>query len=300
MSKPVTLEGYSEQVTRDCERVLVTLLRNLGPHRESLVLIGGLTPRYLVLERPPIVPQHAGTLDIDVVIDLVVLEDADAYRTLEENLKKIGFERGENDKGQKVNWRWKVRMDDGATIVLELLADHPDLRGGRAQPIPDEGQISALNIPHSSIVFDLYDTAHVTAELLGSNGLATETIKHANIVSFTCLKAIAYNNDRQERKDAHDLVYCLEHVPQGLTEVAAMFQNGLNGKHRDVLFHSLTLLRSRFATDANAEGYLKDGPVSVAKFELGEDDDTREARALRQREAANVIESLLNGIDTKE
>ena len=299
MSKPVTLEGYSEQVTRDCERVLVTLLRNLGPHRESLVLIGGLTPRYLVLERPPIVPQHAGTLDIDVVIDLVVLEDADAYRTLEENLKKIGFERGENDKGQKVNWRWKVRMDDGATIVLELLADHPDLRGGRAQPIPDEGQISALNIPHSSIVFDLYDTAHVTAELLGSNGLATETIKHANIVSFTCLKAIAYN-DRQERKDAHDLVYCLEHVPQALTEVAAMFQNGLNGKHRDVLFHSLTLLRSRFATDANAEGYLKDGPVSVAKFELGEDDDTREARALRQREAANVIESLLNGIDTKE
>ncbi len=299
MSKPLTLEGYSEQVTRDCERVLVTLLRNLGPHRESLVLIGGLTPRYLVPERPPIVPQHAGTLDIDVVIDLVVLEDTDAYRTLEENLKKIGFERGENDKGQKVNWRWKVRMDDGATIVLELLADHPDLRGGRAQPIPYEGQISALNIPHSSIVFDLYDTAQVTAELLGSNGLATETIKHANIVSFTCLKAIAYN-DRQERKDAHDLVYCLEHVPQTLTEVAAMFQNGLNGKHRDVLFHSLTLLRSRFATDANAEGYLKDGPVSVAKFELGELEDTREARALRQREVANVIESLLNGIDTKE
>jgi hypothetical protein len=233
------------------------------------------------------------------VIDLVVLEDTDAYRTLEENLKKIGFERGENDKGQKVNWRWKVRMDAGTTIILELLADHPDLRGGRAQPIPNEGQISALNIPHCSIVFDLYDTAQVTAELLGSNGLATETIKHANIVSFTGLKAIAYN-DRQERKDAHDLVYCLEHVPQTLTEVAAMFQNGLNGKHRDVLFHSLTLLRSRFATDANAEGYLKDGPVSVAKFELGEDDDTREARALRQREAANVIESLLNGIDTKE
>lgn len=36
MSKPLTLEGYSEQVTRDCERVLVTLLRNLGPHRSPL------------------------------------------------------------------------------------------------------------------------------------------------------------------------------------------------------------------------------------------------------------------------
>src|ERR1022692_4403336 len=99
MSKPLTLDGYSEPVTRDCERVLVTLLRNLGPHRDSRVLIGGLTPRYLVPERPPIVPQHAGTLDIDVVIALVVLEDVEAYRTLEDNLNKIGFERAENDKG---------------------------------------------------------------------------------------------------------------------------------------------------------------------------------------------------------
>jgi hypothetical protein len=141
-----------------------------------------------------VVPPHAGTLDIDVVIDLVILEDAEAYRTLEENLKKIGFERGDNDKGQKVNWRWKVRMEDGATIVLELLADNPSMQGGRVQAIPKEGQISALNVPHSSIVFDNYDTVRVTAELLGENGVATETIKHANIVSFTCLKAIAYND----------------------------------------------------------------------------------------------------------
>jgi hypothetical protein len=147
MPKPTTLEGYSEQVTRDCERVLVTLLRNLGPHKESVVLVGGLTPRYLVAERPPVVPQHAGTLDIDVVIDLVILEDTEAYRTLEDNLKKIGFERSENDKGQKVNWRWKVRIVDGTTIVLELLADLPGMRGGRAQPIPDEGRISASWTP---------------------------------------------------------------------------------------------------------------------------------------------------------
>lgn len=51
MSKPGTITGYSEQVTLDCERVLVTLLRNLGPHRKSFVLVGGLTPRYCA--RPP-------------------------------------------------------------------------------------------------------------------------------------------------------------------------------------------------------------------------------------------------------
>lgn len=29
MAKPATLDGYSDQYTRDCERVLVTLLRGL-------------------------------------------------------------------------------------------------------------------------------------------------------------------------------------------------------------------------------------------------------------------------------
>ena len=49
---------------------------------------------------------------------------------------------------------------------------------------------------------------------------------------------------------------------------------------------SLSILRSRFTNDEKTEGYRKDGPVSVAKFELGEGDELhqRKARALRQRQ----------------
>ena len=50
MAKPATLDGYSDQYTLDCERVLVTLLRGLGPWKDSVYLVGGLTPRYLALE----------------------------------------------------------------------------------------------------------------------------------------------------------------------------------------------------------------------------------------------------------
>jgi hypothetical protein len=48
-----------------------------------------------------------------------------------------------------------------------------------------------------------------------------------------------------------------------------------------VIQASLEILRTRFAQDEKTEGYRKDGPVSVAKFELGEGDepDQREARA---------------------
>jgi hypothetical protein len=41
MAKPATFDGYSDQYTVDCERVLVTLLRGLGPWKESVYLIGG-------------------------------------------------------------------------------------------------------------------------------------------------------------------------------------------------------------------------------------------------------------------
>jgi hypothetical protein len=209
MAKPATLDGYSDQYTLDCERVLVTLLRGLGPWKDSIYLVGGLTPRYLVPARPPTVPAHAGTMDVDIVIDL-------------------------------------------------------------------------------------HQVAEIQAELLGGNGLANERIKHANLVSFTCLKALAYDQ-RFERKDAHDLVYCIEHAPEGIEVAAEAFRQQLEGKHRDVVTASLAILRKRFAGEAAAEGYRKDGPVSVAKFEIGESDEAaqREARTLRQREVTDLIERLL-------
>jgi len=70
MTKPASADGYCGHYTADCERRLVTLLRGLGPWKTSVYLIGGLTPRYLVPASPPTVPAHAGTLDVDIVIDL--------------------------------------------------------------------------------------------------------------------------------------------------------------------------------------------------------------------------------------
>ncbi len=214
MAKPATLDGYSDQYTLDCERVLVTLLRGLGPWKDSVYLVGGLTPRYLVAARPPAVPAHAGTLDVDIVIDLQILADTEAYHTLEDNLKKMGFERAENENGREalvaLADSHRTRCADGAGAARR----RTDIAGGKVQPLPTDGTISALNIPHSSIVFDLHQVTEIQAELLGDNGVATEKIKHANLVSFTCLKSFAFDQ-RFERKDAHDLIYCIEHAPEG-------------------------------------------------------------------------------------
>jgi hypothetical protein len=270
-------------------------LRGLGPYKKSIYLIGGLTPRYLIKARPPEVPPHAGTGDVDVVVDLAILADTEAYHTLEDNLKRMGFERWTNDKGVKLSWRWEMKVDAKTTLLLEFLADAPDIAGGRVQPLPTEGTISALNIPHSSIVFDLHGEVEVTAELLGDNGQATETVQYADLVSFTCLKAFAFDQ-RAERKDAHDLVYCLEHADGGPEAAAAEFTAAMATKHRPVVREALDILARRFCDDAKGEGYRKDGPVAATRFEAGDGDDEgdgRERRALRQRQVSDVISRLL-------
>lgn len=243
---------------------------------------------------PAIRAGPCGYHGVDIVIDLQILADTEAYHTLEENFKKMGFERAENKQGQKLSWRWQIRTEHGALMVLELLADAPEIAGGKVQPLPTVGTISALNIPHASIVFDLHQVTEIQAELLGGNGIAIEKIKHANLVSFTCLKAFAFDQ-RNERKDVHDLIYCIEHAPGGLAAVAAAFRTARVGKHGAVIEEALAILHTRFAHDDKADGYRKDGPVSVAKFELGEggESELREARVLRQREVSNVIDRFL-------
>ena len=168
-------------------------------------------------------PAHAGTLDVDIVIDLQILADTAGYRTLEENLRAMGFERSTNERGQRLSWRWQTRTESGALMAVELLADAPEIAGGRVEPLPTKGSISALNIPHSSIVFEMHHVAEIRAELLGGAGYAVELVRHADLVSFTCLKAFAFDQ-RFERKDAHDLVYCIEHAEEGLDGAARMFR----------------------------------------------------------------------------
>ncbi|CAA7615805.1 antitoxin [Magnetospirillum sp. UT-4] len=294
MIKPTTMNGYSSPVTDACERVLVTLLRGLGPYKNSIYLVGGLAPRYLVRARPPTVPPHAGTGDIDVVVDLSILADTEAYSTLEDNLRRMNFERATNEKGQKLSWRWQTKVDERTTLVIEFLADAPDGAAGRLQPLPTEGNISAINIPHSSMVFDLHEDVPVTAELLGGNGLATETVQYADVVSFTCLKAFAFDQ-RAERKDAHDLVYCLEHAEAGIDAIVGQFLNAQATRHRDTIGEALGILARHFCDDETGEGYRKDGPVAVARFEADTDDEgDRDRRVLRQRQASDIVGRLVS------
>ena len=82
---------YSRPATLRCERALVTLIGDIGPWSERIVLVGGLVPRYLIGSLPLGAAPHVGSTDVDLVIELAVEEAAETYETLQTNLKKSGF-----------------------------------------------------------------------------------------------------------------------------------------------------------------------------------------------------------------
>jgi hypothetical protein len=278
-----------------CERTLVTLLRNLGPWKESVYLVGGLVPRYLI--SPPTdaedVPQHIGTTDVDLVLNVALLADIEAYRRLEQNLKDMGFVRGKNDEGAPQHFKWLKSMGDGATIVVDLLCDAPSDEGGKVAPVPGEKRLSALKIPGAYLVLEDYIELPLTAELLDDGGVAMVRLRVANVAPFLVLKCLAYE-DRVEEKDAYDIVYCLSYYSEGAPSVAREFA-GLQSRFPGDQFieRALYTLRHRFASDS-IEGHRKDGPHSYARFLTNPGRSERDA--VHRRDACAVVEAFLTEI----
>ena len=295
--KPKHQGGYTSLHADLCERTLVTLLRGLGPWKRGVYLAGGLVPRYLI-ERESKgetqLPPHAGTTDVDLVVDLDVLAGIEAYRRLEQNLKAMGFVRGTNDEGQAQHFSWRKSVGDGITIVVDLLCDAAIEEGGRVAAIPGERRLSALQIPGAHLVVADYVEVEITAQLLDERGIATETVRVANIVPFVVLKALAYD-DRFEEKDAYDLIYALMYYGTGPEDVAARFADWL-AERPDIthVSHAIDILRGRFSTHGGVAGARKDGPVSYARFLA--DPGRRDFDARNRQDAAAVVDLFLSAL----
>lgn len=193
--KPKHAGGYTAAHAVLCERTLITLLRGLGPWKSGVYLVGGLVPRYLIPRLPDSsLPPHAGTTDVDIVLDLAVLAEVEAYRKLEQNLKAMGFVRGINEEGHTQHHSWRRPVGNGITVVIDLLRDAPVEEGGEVAPLPGERRLSALKIPGAHLVTQDYVQVELTGELLDERGVATETVRVAGVVAFLVLKALAYDD----------------------------------------------------------------------------------------------------------
>lgn len=292
--KPRTAAGYQPDVTASCERALLTLLSAFGGLKTTLRLVGGLVPRYLTPEAPPNVPAHAGTSDVDVVLNLQVIAEGEGYASLADQLVARGFERYVNHEGKASSWRWKRQVEEHTYVLIEFLRDAGDGQPGRAVSVDGE-RVSALSVRFAGIVHDWFEQREISGRLLDGGGISTELVRFADVPAFVILKALALD-DRHENKDAADLVHVLRYAGT-IEEVAELFvRRKLSQAHPGAVSAGLDALRRCFCDDQHGEGYEKVGSVAYARFHDADDD---EALVRDQRYAAGLVQSLLERIDAR-
>lgn len=275
---------YDEETTALCERVLVTLLGEVGPWRERIYLAGGLAPRYLVGQLPEGARAHVGTTDIDLVIGIALGDETpETYRTLQNNLQKAGFEQKEP------SFRW-ARGVEGTTVVVEFLCETDQVEPGSIFKPTREGEstgskLSAFNVRGAHLVRDDFVERAIEAERLDGGGLSRVTVRVANVLPYTVLKILAFQ-DRHQNKDAYDLVFTLFNSDGGPGAVGGRCASSAVADHPQV-DEAIGLLEARFS-DGD-----QDGPSAYALF-LAEPGD-EDARARLRQEAVATVRAFLGG-----
>lgn len=267
---------YDQATTERCERVLLTLLGDLGPWRERIYLAGGLAPRYLIGQLPEGARGHIGTMDVDLIIGLALGDETpETYRTLQNNLERARFERREP------SFRW-ARDVDGVTVFVEVLCETGEVDTGRIFRPKGEStgsKLGAFNVRGAHLVRDDFIERDIEGERLDSGGRSRVTVRVANILPYTVLKIFAFQ-DRHENKDAYDLVYTLLNYEGGPRIAGRTGAASVVAEHPQVV-EALTLLEERFRTNH------QDGPSAYASF-LAMQDDRGEHARLRQEAVATI------------
>jgi hypothetical protein len=273
---------YNEEATSRCERVLLTLLGDLGPWRERIYLAGGLAPRYLVGQLPEGVRGHVGTTDIDLIIGLALGDETpETYRTLQNNLENAKFQQLEP------SFRWS-RAVDGVRVILEFLCETDEVDPGRIYRPKGEGtgaKLGAFNVRGAHLVRDDFIERDLEGERLDGGGRSRVTVRVANILPYTVLKILAFQ-DRHENKDAYDLVFTLLNYRNGPGAAGVAARASRVAGHSQVQ-EGLALLEERFK-DAGL-----DGPSAYGLFLATRGDDDQQARL--RREAVATVREFLRG-----
>ncbi|MGO8791259.1 MAG: hypothetical protein ACLQVL_28275 [Terriglobia bacterium] len=269
---------YTPEALAACEKALRTILTKVGPWGQRLVLIGGMTPRYLVGRLPVDAKEHIGTTDLDIVVGVTIsTEEEEAYRNLQKNLLDAQFAPARNpDTGQEQTFRW-ARQVDGVGVHLEFFCPVGTGQPGKLLRNPGSNvgsRISAIRTRGAELAAMDNVVISLAGELLDRGGIQEAvSARVANLLPFLVLKAFAIE-ERDKAKDSYDVVWTLSSYKDGPRSVVQEIAKSPVLGHPDVAA-AMDRLRTHFQTPDHR------GPAQYANFELMAGDEDERVRLRR-------------------
>jgi len=206
--------GQAALVRRTC----LYLATKLGDLMDEVVVVGGTVPSLLVDQArlPEGVPAHAGTIDLDIGLELGLLAGG-RYHALASRLRSAGFSPDKNERGRPTRQRWRAGDGTSATVDFLIPPTSTNRKAARIQNV--EKDFAAVITPGLELAFR-------DRRLIRIKGMTTRGEKADCEIgvcgpgAYVVLKALAFAG-RGENKDAYDLFYIVRNCGAGVDEVAA-------------------------------------------------------------------------------
>ena len=274
----VTRSDYPKNEVEACLSVLVEFMTLLGEFKDSIVLVGGWVPYFLIEERKQ---EHTGSLDIDAALDFKSIS-SETYSTILELLKERGYEETE----QPYVFNRTVKTESGAkvTVRINLLAGEygGTSKSHRTQKVQD---VKARKARGCDLAFD--QNFSVTLSSRMPDGAKNEvTIRIAEIVPFLVMKGMALW-DRYKEKDAYDIYFAILYYPGGIPKLVSVFKPFKSNK---LIREGLGKIRAKF------KDIESPGPVWVTNFEEIDDEEEKERV---KRDVFERVNAFLDALDIK-
>lgn len=275
--EPRVAADYAPGCSRIVRQTCVEVATRLGDFRNEMCVVGGLVPSLIIdqRERPEGVDEHIGTVDLDLGLSIVVLNEH-LYEEMAQRLSEAGFSPDTNPAGNLTSQRW--RSSDGVTVDFLIPPSAETDRPGRLRNLDE--RFAAIITPALDLAFQDFETVLLRDALPGGGGEAEREIRVCGPGAFIVLKALAFNN-RGKSKDAYDLYYVLRNHADGVGRIADRIRTF--GDRAEV-GETLAILNRDFTRPDSV------GPVRVADF-LGGVDEALQA------DVAGFVRELLDRIN---
>jgi len=203
---------YDSQKVGLAECALFTIWPNLEAWHDDLVLVGGLVPRYICgdVSSARLLPRPV-TLDADMGIALGA--SAGGMSSLQFAMLEKGFHKTTSPEGLI---RYEKRIGD-YSVPVDFLTESPPHTHGTA--VVDD--IVASVLPGIDRALKTARTVTVTGKDLADNPQIA-TVRVCEVGPFLAMKLRAFIQ-REEGKDAFDILYTLLHYDRGTAAAVAAF-----------------------------------------------------------------------------
>lgn len=261
---------YSEGQKKAAHRVLVELVNIFKEYEDEIRIVGGWVPDLMFPGEG-----HIGSVDVDVLINHLTLED-EGYQNMSRILKKNGY----MDHPDKYFSFIKTVEIDGIPydVDVDILAG---MYGGtqpkrRSQHVQG---LKALKATGGNFAFD-FPAQEINVEAERPDGaMDVAKVNVVAIVPYIIMKTAAMG--RGKAKDAYDIYFILKHYRGGVKALAKEFAPV---SEKNLVVEMKEKLKGKFASELHA------GPKDVADFLDIEDEEEID---MVKRDAYEQVQALL-------